>query len=72
MDTELGRYLAHSLCQGPVLLLAYLGLRRWLTDARAEASCRAAELGVVLLALLPLLTALVATVALAPATAPAG
>ena len=25
MDTELGRYLAHSLWQGPVLLLAYLG-----------------------------------------------
>ena len=71
MDTELGRYLAHSLWQGPVLLLAYLALRRWLTDARAEASCRAAELGVVLLALLPLLTALVATVALPPAPAPA-
>lgn len=71
MAPELGRYLAHSLWQGAVLLLAYLGLRRWLTDARAELSCRAAELGVVQLALLPLLTALATTVAPLPAPAPA-
>jgi beta-lactamase regulating signal transducer with metallopeptidase domain len=62
-ETELGRYLAHSLWQGLVLLLAYLGLRRWLTDARAEMSCRAAELGVILLVLLPVLTALTALAA---------
>ena len=58
--TPLVRYLAHSLWQGPVLLLAYLAVRRWLAGVRAEASCRAATTGIVLLALLPLLTALAA------------
>lgn len=61
-EAAAGRYLAHSLWQGPVVLLAYLGLRRWLTNARPEANCRAAGWGVVLLALLPVLTALTALV----------
>lgn len=56
----LARYLAHSLWQGPVVLIAYLVLRRWLSGARAEARCRAATLAAVLLALLPLLTGLAA------------
>lgn len=62
VESEVGRYLAHSLWQGPVLLLAYLGLRRGLTNARPEASCRAAGFAVVLLALLPLLTGLTALI----------
>lgn len=62
-ETEVGRYLAHSLWQGPVLLLAYLALRRWVTAARPEVSCRAAGSTVVLLALLPLLTGIIALAA---------
>ncbi len=69
VDPEMGRYLAHSLWQGVVLLLAYLGIRRWLTSARPEVRCRVAGWSVVLLALLPLLNRLVMTIAGQPSAA---
>ncbi len=66
------RYLAHSLWQGPVLLLAYLAARRWLVGVRAEPRCRAATTGIVLLALLPALTAAAAWLAAGSTPASSG
>ena len=63
------RFLAHSLWQGPVVLLGYLAVRRWLAGVRAETRCRAATTGVVLLVLLPVLTALASMLATGPVPA---
>jgi beta-lactamase regulating signal transducer with metallopeptidase domain len=61
--TLLGRWLAHSLWQGAAVLLVYLLLERMMRRDDAESECRAASVGMVLIAVLPLLTAVAALLA---------
>jgi beta-lactamase regulating signal transducer with metallopeptidase domain len=69
LAVPLAHYLAHSLWQGPVVLVAYLLLRRRLAASGTGASCRVTTAGIILLILLPLLTAL-ATLATGGSDAP--